>query len=213
MYHQAQTQVHVQVQMQHRLAQWTWSGTCGDVSVFVKTLCKGDNRGHSASRPVQIYCYSVRVSRWGCFYVCWYAIVPGSETLSWAEKTPGLIVPSNTAAISVCFPPDSFVCHSDCNRSCPPYLPVKAPSQTIAAKHLFPAIQSLWMIRLLLFHQHGFSVVCRQFEVSFCCVWVQCKFTENWWWKQERYLYEEFLNMTADDFIWLNLYSQVSTDN
>ena len=131
--------------------------------------------GQSACRPVQINCDSVRVRGRGCRYVCCCVIVPGTVTLVRAEQTPGLIIPSKTAGITVSSPLDSSVCHSDINPSSPPYLPVTASIQTITAQELFPLIKSLWMIRiwLLLFSHHHCFVVFRQNEISVGCVWVQ----------------------------------------
>ena len=137
--------------------------------------------GQSASRPVHIHSYSVRV-RGAETYVCSTVVVAGSVTSISTIKTPGLVVPSKPAVITPSCPGDSSVCHSYINISYPLYLPVTAASQTLSTQHLVPGVKPLWVIRirLLLSNHRHLSVVLRQREVSVGCVWVQCEFTGIW---------------------------------
>jgi len=137
--------------------------------------------GQSASRPVHIHSYSVGAGR-AETYDCSNLVVPGSVTIISTIKSPGLVVPSKQAVITLSSPWDSSVCHSYINISFPLYLPVTAASQTLSTQHLDIVVKPLWVIRirLLLSNPRHLSVVLRQREVSVGCVWVQREFTGIW---------------------------------
>ena len=135
-------------------------------------------KGESASRPVHIHSYSV-IASGAERYVCFYIVLPDSVTIIKTIETPGLVVPSKPAVITLSFPCDSSVCHSYINTSFPLYLPVTAASQILSSQHLEPGVKSLWVIRIL-FNLCCLSVVLRQRESCVGCVWVQCEFTGIW---------------------------------
>lgn len=142
-----------------------------EVGAFGRRADGGEKvEGHGAGRPVQIQCHSVRVRRRDRHFF-WFVVVPGGETLSRAEQTPGLIVPSDAAVIPVSSPVDSSVCNSYLNPSFPPDLPVAPASQTFSTQQLSPSVKPLRMIGVqpFLFHQRRQTVVVRHREVLAGC--------------------------------------------
>lgn len=135
-------------------------------------------KGQSASRQVQIHCYSGRAPGVETYFY-WSIIVPTRVPIISALQNPGIFIPSKTAVISFSAPTDSSVSHCNRNPSGPLYFPVTAITQTLSTQNLKAAIKSLRVIWiwLLLAPPCHFPVVSRQNEVSVCCVWVQREFT------------------------------------
>lgn len=129
--------------------------------------------GQFACRPVQEHSHSVTLRR--LRYVRRRVSVPGGETQTRAENTPGLRVPSEAAVISIPSPPDPPVRRPDTHSSLPLHLPVTASSQTFCTQNLLPHDEPVGVIRvrLRLRHRHHGPAVVREEELPVGCVWVE----------------------------------------
>src|SRR4029434_4751733 len=77
---------------------------CGVERVQVGECVRGDAvEGQSAGRPVQVHSYCAGAGG-GVRYVSAYIIVPDIVTVRRAVQTPGLVIISKTAVITLSFP-------------------------------------------------------------------------------------------------------------
>ena len=189
---------------------------CAVECVQVGQCVRGDCvEGQSAGRPVQIHSYSVGAGgggRYGSFLL----IVPDRVTVTITLQTPGLVIVSKPTVLTPSTPADSFICHCYINppSSTPLCLPVTAPRQTLSTQHLWPALKSLWVIRirLLLCPPCHLSVLLRQREVSLCCVWVQCELTGIWWGRpRHNILLIIIIHIRISSLNWIDLHPIRST--
>lgn len=104
--------------------------------------------------PVHVHGYSVGVGGGGGRDGCCCAVVADGITTSVAVESPGMVVLSKLAVSIVAFPPDTWVTDGDEDPPFTLHLPVTAPSQAVAAQHLWPPLESVWVIGVRLFLLH-----------------------------------------------------------
>ena len=164
---------------------WMWCWRCGCVSVCVRTLlhlgtlCRR-TESQQAGPDTLLLWWSQGGGGGGMLnYRCNRQC---KTTIIITIKTPGLVVESKPAVLTLSSPCDSSVCHSYSNISSPLHLPVAAASQTLSTQHLVPGVKSLWVVRMRLILSNPLHLpeVLRQREFSVGCVWVQCESTGIW---------------------------------
>lgn len=94
-------------------------------------------------------------------------VVADGVTTSVAVESPGLVVLSKLAVSVVALPPDASVTDRDEGPSLTLHLPVAATGQAVPAQHLWPPVESVWVlgVGLLLLREQGCPLVLRQMEL------------------------------------------------
>lgn len=122
--------------------------------------------------PVQVHGYSLGGGGGGAGGGCGCAVVADGITAFVAVESPGMVVLSELAVVA--FPADAAVANGDEDPPLALHLPVRAAAQTVAAQHLRPALEPVWVLGvglLLLQEPHRLAVVQQlQLPVQRVCV-------------------------------------------